>query len=119
MKNKVYRPGNDLSLPVPSGTKSGEPVKVGGFVGVASTDRGKGGNIATHASVDISGDVFEINVDGVISGVGTPIYITSARALTVTSTNNELFGYSACLADGSSATKASGVGPALVKPLKV
>lgn len=119
MKNKVYRPGNDLSLPVPSGTKSGEPVKVGGFVGVASTNRGEGGNIASHASVDISGDVFELPVDGAIPSVGTPIYITSARALTVTASGNDLFGHSACLANGSRATKASGVGPALVKPLKV
>jgi predicted RecA/RadA family phage recombinase len=119
MKNKIYRPGNDLSLPVPSGTKSGEPVKVGGFVGVASTNRGEGGNIATHASVDISGDVFELPVDGAIASVGTAIYITSARALSVSASGNDLFGYSACLADGSLATKSTGVGPAAVKPLKV
>ncbi|EFQ82710.1 hypothetical protein HMPREF0063_11919 [Aeromicrobium marinum DSM 15272] len=121
MKNLAFRPGNELSLPVPSGTVSGEPVKVGAFCGVAATSRGEGvGNIATHASVDITGAVFQIDVDGAITGVGQPIYIiTATRALTVTATDNELWGHSACAADGSFTTKSSGVGPALVKPLTV
>lgn len=120
MKNEAFRPGGELSLPVPSGTKSGEAVKVGAFCGVAATDRGVGGNIATHASVLIDGRVYEMPVDGAITGVGQAIYIiTASRALTVTSTANELWGYSACAADGSYATKSTGVGPALVKPLTV
>lgn len=119
MKNEAYRPGGQLSLPVPSGTTSGDPVKVGGFCGVAATDRGAGGNIATHASVLIDGRVYEFDVDGAISSVGTPIYITSDRDLTVTATDNSLFGHSVCHADGSMSTKSTGVGKALVKPLTV
>ena len=119
MKNEVIRPGTELSLPVPSGTKSGEPVKLGGLCGVAATDRGAGGNAAGHASVLLDGRVYAIDVDGAIANVGTPIYITSTRTLTVTSSGNELWGHSVCHADGSYATKSSGVGKALVKPLTV
>lgn len=125
MKNEAFRPGGELSLPVPVGTLSGEPVKVGGFCGVAATNRSTaaapaGGNITGHASVLIDGRVYEIPVDGAITGVGTPIYIiTATRALTVTASGNELWGHSVCAADGSFSTKSAGVGPALVKPLTV
>lgn len=119
MKNEVIRPGTELSLPVPSGTKSGEPVKVGGFVGVAATDRGAGGNLSTHATVLLDGRVFEFDVDGAITSVGTPIYITAARGLQTSSTSADLFGHTVCAADGSFTTKATGVGRALVKPLTV
>jgi predicted RecA/RadA family phage recombinase len=120
MKNEYMRPGGELSLPVDAGTKSGDPVKVGGFCGVAATDRGAGGNIATHASVLIDGRVYTINVDGAITGVGQAIYIVPAtRVLQTSATGAELWGYSAVAADGSFATKSTGVGPALVKPLTV
>ncbi len=119
MKNEAIRPGTELSLPVPSGTKSGEPVKIGGLVGVAATDRGAGGNSATNASVLLDGRVYELDVDGAITGVGTPINITSTRTLTVTSSGNDLFGHSVSYPDGKYATKSSGVGKALVKPLTV
>lgn len=120
MKNEAFRPGGELSLPVPSGTKSGEPVVVGALVGVAATDRGAGGNIATHASVLIDGRVYQLDVDGAIANAGTPIYITTTRTLTITSGgSNVLFGHSVPAADGSFTTKSTGVGPALVKPLTV
>lgn len=120
-KNLAFRPGGQLSLPVPAGTESGDPVKVGGLIGVATTPRGGGvGNLPTHASIDISGlNVYEFDVDGSISGVGTPIYITSGADLTVTSTSNTLFGHTVAAADGKYATKSSGVGKALVKPVTV
>lgn len=119
MKNEIIRPGTELSLPVPAGTVSGDPVKVGSLVGVAATDRGKGGNIATHATVLLDGRVYAFDVDGAIAGVGTPIYIESDGDLTTTATSNTLFGHSVCHADGSYATKSAGVGKALVKPLTV
>ena len=37
--NITFNPGNHQSLPVPAGTKSGDPVRVGGLNGVAVTDR--------------------------------------------------------------------------------
>lgn len=120
MKNEAFVPASELSLPVPEGVLSGEPVVVGALVGVAATDRGAGGNIATHASVLMDDRAFELDVDGAIAGVGTAIYIVTAdRSLTTTEGTNTLFGYSVCNADGTLATKAAGVGPAIVKLAKV
>lgn len=120
MKNEHFRPASELSLPVPSGTKSGDPVKVGALVGVAATDRGAGGNIATHATVLMDDRAYMLDVDGAITGVGQPIYIVAAdNTLTVTATANTLFGHSVPKADGTFATKATGVGPAIVKLAKV
>ena len=42
--NIVYSPGQALPAPVPSGTKSGDPVRIGSLNGVAVTDRATGGN---------------------------------------------------------------------------
>lgn len=68
-KNKKYERGEYMSLPVVSGTVSGNPVIVGGKLpGVAMTDRGKGGNSSTNASVDCVG-VYTLSVKG-IDGVG-------------------------------------------------
>lgn len=39
MLNEVYRPDKHRSLPVPAGTKSGDPIRVGLINGVAVTDR--------------------------------------------------------------------------------
>lgn len=119
MKNEYMRPSSELSLPVPDGTKAGDPVKVGGFVGVAATDRGAGGNIAAHASVVMDDRAYLLDVDGAIAGVGTQIFITAGNTLTATAAGNTLFGHSICKADGSFATKAAGVGPAIVKLIKV
>lgn len=120
MKTEVFVPASELSLPVPSGTVSGDPVKVGSLVGVCATDRGAGGNIAGHATVLMDDRAHLLDVDGAIAGVGTPIYIVAAdNSLTTTATANTLFGYSVCKADGTFATKATGVGPAIVKLAKV
>jgi len=120
MKNEEFRPASELSLPVPVGTVSGDPVKVGSLVGVAATDRGAGGNIATHATVLMDDRAYLLDVDGAITGVGQPIYIITAdNSLTVTVGSNTLYGFSVCRADGSLATKSAGVGPAIVKLAKV
>ncbi|GAB2762034.1 DUF2190 family protein [Nocardioides pakistanensis] len=120
MKNEHFVPASELSLPVPDGTVAGDPVLVGSLPGVAATDRGAGGNIATHATVLMDDRAYDVEVDGAISGVGTPIYFVSATStLSTTATGNTLWGYSVCEADGSLATKAAGVGPAIVKLAKV
>lgn len=91
-KNTVFEDGDYLSLPVPSGVLTGEPVRVGGLNGVAQTDRGEGGNDAGNASVMLKG-VHDLTVTDAIAAVGDPVYITAARALTNVATGNSLFGH--------------------------
>jgi len=92
-RNEVFRDADFLSLPVSSGTASGAPVLIGSLVGVTQTKEGEGGNPAGFASVVRKG-AHKVTVTGAVGGYGLPIYITSANALTTTSTSNTLFGYS-------------------------
>lgn len=90
--------GRTRSLPVASGVKSGDPVVVGGLVGVALTDRqgdadtSETGNVAGSATVALSG-AFDVTVTGAAAGAGAAVYITSGGALNMTSSGNTLFGY--------------------------
>jgi predicted RecA/RadA family phage recombinase len=88
--NVKFAEGNNLSLPVPDGTLSGAPVRVGSLNGVAMTKEGEGGNADNYASVQLEG-VFNLTVTGAVSNVGDPVYI-AAGALNVTNTN-PLFGH--------------------------
>lgn len=118
-KNIIFREGNHLSLPVPENTKSGDPVRVGGLNGVAVTDRNEGtaptdtaapqatGNPVGNASVHLIGAP-EFQVSFAVSDVGTPIYITSAGALTATATDNSLYGHALT-------TKTAPAGPLTVR----
>lgn len=90
--NEVFRDGNKLSLPVPDGTASGAPVKIGSLVGVCETAEGQGGNPEGFASVWLVG-VHNLSVTGAVTNVGDPVYITSGNALNVTASGNTLFGY--------------------------
>jgi len=85
--NESFRNSDSLTLPVPAGTKSGAPVKVGSLVGIALTSEDGG-----TATVRLKG-AFDLEVTGAVSNVGDPVYITSAGALNVTSEGNTLFGY--------------------------
>lgn len=58
-KNEKYYPADTLALPVPAGTKSGDPVVVGEFAGVALEDRDAAGN----APVRLKG-VFALSAKG-------------------------------------------------------
>lgn len=100
--NVHFAEGNNLSLPVLSGTKSGDAVRVGSLNGVAMTARGDGGNATENASVQLEG-VFDLEVTGAITDVGDPVYITSAGALNVTEASNDLFGH-AIASKGASAS---------------
>lgn len=93
-----------LALPVPTGIRSGDPVRVGGINGVAETDRVEtvsdvkygesSGNPAGYASVAPDG-TYALKVPEVVSAVGTKIYIITATNLLTTSANsgaNPLFG---------------------------
>lgn len=88
--NEVFKLGQYISLPVPNGVKSGEPVRVGVLNAVATTDEGGGvGNAEGYASVDLSGAHKHI-IPG--AAVGDAIYITPARALVTTAPGNKLYG---------------------------
>ena len=72
-KNQVYSEALHIPLPVPSGTKSGDPVVVGSLVGVAITDRETG---ETEVAVWRNG-AWDLAVDGAVTEVGTPLYIVA------------------------------------------
>lgn len=107
-RNEKFHDAERLSLPVPADTASGAPVKVGSLVGVTQTAEGEGGNADGNATVWMKG-AFDLSVTGAVASVGLPVYITSANALTMTATDNTLFGYAL-------ATKGSGAG---VIPIKI
>ena len=106
-RNEVFKNADQLSLPVPAGTVSGGPVKVGDLIGVAQTDRGDGGNDAGNATVWLYGS-YRIPVEGALASVGTPVYITSTNTLTATASGNTLFGHAL-------EAKGAGTTPAIVR----
>lgn len=121
-KNQVFKFVDVLSLPVPEGVKSGEPVilhAATGLVGVAETDRSEnegwqvdawdqpyaGGNEKGYASVSLKG-AYRLDVTGAVEPL-TPVYIAGNRSLTATAGSNVRFGYALT-------TKGSGAGPVTV-----
>jgi predicted RecA/RadA family phage recombinase len=109
MRNERLHDGEKITLPVPTGTLSGAPVKSGPFIGVCATKEGEGGNIAGRATVWRTGE-FDLTLTDAVAAEGTAIYITAANALTTTATSNTLFAYSHADADGNGATKGAGAG---------
>lgn len=94
---EVFRNADSVTLPVASGVKSGEVVKVGGLIGVALTDRDADGN----ATVRLTG-AFRVPVAAANYAVGDAIYghasgggAISARVELIdkTSTTGTLLGY--------------------------
>lgn len=94
-KNQVFANATHLELPVPAGTKAGDPVLVGSMVGVAVTDRATG---ETTASVWRDG-AWDLTVDGEVTAVGQKLYIAAAgqgtrqTQLTTTAGSDVLYGY--------------------------
>lgn len=87
--NEVFKVGKSISLPVPTDTQSGDPVRVGVLNGVAITDEGEGFNAEGYASVDLfGGHLFKL--EG--AEVGDAVYITSGGDLTLTASGNKLWG---------------------------
>lgn len=90
-KNLVYKTGDQLKFFTSSAEgseiKSGEPFVVGQIPAVAMADEENGYTVGRLVGV------FELSVTGTVSAIGTPIYITSANALTTTADGNVLFGY--------------------------
>lgn len=121
-RNEVFEGDKDVfALPVPSGTKAGDPVRVSGLNGVAQTDRADtsvkkynadgttnaqynwgGGNVDGEASVKLRGaHKFPVGTTTALAK-GDPVYITSGNALTPVSSGNSLFGH-ALTAKGTTA----------------
>jgi hypothetical protein len=121
--NEVFKEANHLALPVPDGTLSGTPLRIGILNAVAETDEGGQtavvngitqntggiGNKDNFASLSFVG-AWRLTVTGTLT-VGQAVYITGAGALTATSTGNFLFG-------AALRAKGSGAGDAIVKILQ-
>lgn len=113
--NETFRSGTKLSLPVPAGRKSGDPVRIGGLNGVCQTNRAKvdvakynddgtvnatydygGGNPTGNASVWLEG-VHDLPVSTTTTrAIGDPIYIITATNVLTTTDNsaaNPLYGH--------------------------
>lgn len=131
-KNLVFAGDSPaISLPVPAGTRSGGPVKVGGIVGVAETDRvetvgavkyGEGsGNPDGYASVAPDG-TYSLPVADAVAAAGTAIYIAGDNTLTTTAAGNTLFGHTVPVLQrgvASGATKGAGAGNVNVRIARV
>ncbi|MDP9820391.1 capsid cement protein [Nocardioides massiliensis] len=124
-KNLVFAGDSPaISLPVPAGTRSGDPVKVGGIVGVVDGDRtetvngvkyGAVGHPEGYAPVAPDG-TYSLPVPEAVSAAGTAIYIKSDNTLTTTATDNTLFGHTVPVIDrgvASGATKSADSGGAV------
>lgn len=136
-KNQIFA-GTEpaLSLPVPAGTRSGDPVLVGEIIGVADTDRtevvdgkqyGGVGNPDGYASVAVDG-TYALEVPEAVTDVGTAIYIVAAdNSLTTAAddgagTTHTLFGHTVPVIQrgvATGATKSAGAGTVNVKLVRI
>ncbi len=94
-----------ISLPVPAGVKSGDPVSVGNIRGVAQIDRDADGN----STLWLDGS-WDLTVTGALATVGLPVYIKPDRTLSATAADGVLFGTAL-------ATKAAAAGVVEVAPI--
>lgn len=118
--NEKLRPGDKVSLPVPDGTVSGAPLRIGGLNAVAATDRAKvdvaptnpdgtrntaynwgGGNPNGYASCWLDG-AHEFITGITIAAVGDPVYITPGNALSASASDNQLYGHALTTKGGTS-----------------
>lgn len=92
-KNEHLRHANHVSLPVPSGTVSGDPVRVGILNGVAQTNRASatdwaGGNAVGEATVWLDGS-HHLDVVGAVAAIGDAVYILADGSLAAAQTASE------------------------------
>ena len=116
-KNIVYKPGDHLPAPVPAGTKSGDPLRIGGLNAVAVTDRANlvaplnadgsvntaynrgGGNANGNASVWFEGVIAIPVTTAAAPAYGAPVYYDdAAKKLTTTAGSLAVFGHAVDLA---------------------
>ncbi len=110
--NEVFEPVGKLSLPVPDGTASGDPILIFDEIpAVALTDEGDGGNADNIASVAINPMwVFDIAVLGANNGgnvavaVGDRVYVDGA-VINKDVTNGTFYGWALeAVASGATTT---------------
>lgn len=127
MKNSVFKEADYISLPVPTGTKSGAPLRIGVLNAVTVTAEGSvtetitlgagasitqpsgsaSGNEPGFASVALKGSA-NLTVTGATT-VGGPVYIKADNTLTTTiAAGSKLFGVALRV-------KTAPAGPVLVK----
>lgn len=121
-KNEVFKEANYLSLPVPTGKLSGDPVRIGGLNAVLTTNEGSvddgdtsafpyntapSSNKPGYASVSLKG-AYNLPVSTTTTlAVGAPVYIITATNVLTTTDNsaaNPVFGH-ALSAKGSTANQ--------------
>ena len=107
--NVVYKPGQHLPAPVPAGTLSGAPLRIGSLNAIAITDRAKvdvspvnadgtknatynygGGNHNGNASVHFEGVATVDVTTGSAPAFGTPVYFDPAGTPKLTTTAGSL-----------------------------
>lgn len=124
-RNEVFKEANYLSLPVPTGTLAGSPLRIGGLNVVTQTAEASvivppmfpnyngpatpSSNEAGYASCALIGGFnFPLASGTGAVAVGDPIYITSGNVLTTTASGNQVYGHAL-------STKASGAGNVIVR----
>lgn len=96
---KIYGSGSGIPTGTAAGAKADDPIVLnaaaGNLVGVNLWGTGKGQGVkAGYAMIAHDGvTVQPVNIVTTAVVEGTPIYITSANALTNVATSNTLFGY--------------------------
>ena len=124
-KNIVYKPGQHLPAPVPAGTTSGTPVRIGGLNAIAITDRAKtdvapinangtvntaynagGGNANGNASVHFEGVAKVIVTAATAPTFGQVVYLASTGLTTTAATPDPdpVWGHAVDLDDGTFTT---------------
>ena len=101
--NQRYTHSEHISLPVPEGTKAGDPVIVGGFAGVAKIDRNEDGN----ATVWLDGS-YMLEVDAAVEA-GQPVFL-DAPGSRLTTFGNAFFGLVVEAAPGAGLAEVSPAG---------
>jgi predicted RecA/RadA family phage recombinase len=96
--NEIMRPGWKQSVvcSAPAAPDSGDPVLYGFLTGVALTDEGGGGNIATETTVDFGPAVWDLPVTDAVGGgiaVGATLFLDAAAVGVSNDSSGLFFGF--------------------------
>lgn len=104
-KNIVFEDGDQFAVPVPAGTKAGDPVVFGQLPGVALVDRDADGNATCKfngvADLPVAGD----GAAGAAAVTAGGLVYLDGGVVNVDATNGVRFGYAlAAVASGATTT---------------